>query len=163
MNVSPISFASSASFNDLISKPQAYHQKETPVASSAMYNPAQPKKSNHKFAKFLVAAAAIAGALALGAKYNVFKSDKITNETLKKGLGYCQQAGEKVLQGVAFVKDKAMAFISGLGKKAENVTAGVENTAPASATVADKVGEVIQTTGEKIEQAAEKIVDSAAK
>lgn len=76
MNVSPIRFGSVSyqEFQDLVSKPQAYTMQNTPAASTPVEDKSSKKGGVLK--KILIAtgiAAAIAAALAYGAKKGVFK------------------------------------------------------------------------------------------
>ena len=120
MSISPVSF-SSTSFQDRINMPQAYQRKEEPVAASGIAITKKPKKKSHKLLKLVVAAGAIAAGFAIGAKKGLFVSEKITNETAKKALGYCQTAGEKVLGLVTTVTTKAKEIYSNITSKAAGV------------------------------------------
>ncbi|MBQ9245004.1 hypothetical protein IJ182_01910 [bacterium] len=142
MNISPVSFGSSATFSQIVNKPQAYQRKDTPVAASSLQSTPKKKPSFIKTVlKFGVAAAAIAGALALGAKHGIFTSDKIKNETLKKGLGYLQTAGEKVSEFAGPHIQKGKDFIANLGKKATDTASNI----------ADDAGEMIERLPDSIQ------------
>ncbi len=135
MNVSPISFAGASSdFQKKIESPQVYKQSEAPAASTKLSESSKKKSSPVKTAaKLAVGAAVIAGGLALGAKYNVFTSDKIKNETVKKAFSYLQTAGEAIT-----------GFATKIIEKAKNITSSNENK------VAETVEEGIEAVGEEI-------------
>ena len=138
--ISPISFSSvqGSNFSDLVSKPQAYNRKETPAASTLKEE--KGKKGRLKKAGIaVVAAAAVLAALGFGAKKGIFTSDKITQEWLKKGLGYLDKAGNKIADYTIKAKDAVMSLFK---KKAAEVA---EKGAEVAETVAEKTAEVAET------------------
>ncbi len=128
MNISPVSFGSTPmSFSERVSAPQRFAQKEAPVAATNLTRSNKNESSfGKKLFKFVLAAGAIAAGLALGAKKGIFKSEKMTNETLKKGLGYVQTAGEKIGEKAThyygIVKDKISQIVKKAPEVAQNVT-----------------------------------------
>ncbi len=112
MMVSPVSFraADASAFKTLIQKQQTYTQQ--PAASAEIGTEEKKKGGAGKKILGTIAAAAIAvGALVLGHNKGIFKSEKIKNGILKKGLGALDTAG-------AWLKQKGTWLLSKLPKKA---------------------------------------------
>ncbi len=106
--INPVSFRSATvnSFQEKLSKPQAYTKANAPVASSEL-NGAQEKKSStgKKVAGAVVLAGAIAAGLALGkGKIGALKG-QVNNETLKKCLGGLETAGTKIGEKAGQIKE----------------------------------------------------------
>ena len=101
MNISPVSFRSTTAtpgpdFSTLISRPQAYPQKEQPVAAVEISSTAKKKSPLKTILGLAIGAAGIAAGLALGAKHGIFNPKANGNkyvETTKAALKY---AGEQV-------------------------------------------------------------------
>ena len=113
--ISPISFSGvqGSNFSDLVSKPQAYIRPQTPAAASTLKEEKGKKGGLKKVGIAVVVVAAALAALGFGAKKGIFTSDKIKNETLKKGLSYLNKAGNWIADKAIQLKDK----VTGLFKK----------------------------------------------
>ena len=133
MNIAPVSFGSTPTeFSEKIKAPQRYVQKETPAAATSLSKLNKKKGSFGKTVlKLALAAAAVAAALALGAKKEVFKSDKIKNETLKNVCGHLQTAGERIGEKATHYYGLAKEKLSALTKKAAEKAPEVASETPA--------------------------------
>lgn len=131
MMVSPVSFRANtaSSFQEMLKRPQTY--AEQPAAASTI-NDGEKQKSGigKKLLGVLVAAAAIGGGLVFGHKKGIFTNPNIKNETIKKGLGYLDDAGKAVLKYAGVAKDKIIeGFNWAKGKGAEFI-GNLKNKAP---------------------------------
>ena len=99
MNISPVSFRSAESFQQMVARPQAYAaQNNTAVASTSIEDKPKKKGGLKKVLAFVALAAAAVAGIAYGAKKGIFKvanpeeGNKILN-TVKGGL---DKFGKKV-------------------------------------------------------------------
>lgn len=122
MNISPVSFRSAESFQQMISRPQAYvAQNNTAVASTGIEDKPKKKGGFKKFLAFVALAAAAVAGITYGAKKGVFKvanpeeGNKILN-TVKQGL---DSFGTKVGE-----------VVSKYGKKATEAAEAAVDNAP---------------------------------
>ena len=131
MMVSPVSFraTTAANFQEMLRRPQTY--AEQPAAASTI-NAGGKKKGGvgKKLLGVLVAAAAIAGGLVFGHKKGYFTNNKITNETIKKGLGYLDKAGEAVLKYAGAAKNKVVEGFNWVKGKGAEIIGNLKNKAP---------------------------------
>lgn len=131
MMVSPVSFraTTAASFQEMLKRPQTY--AEQPAAASTINSGANKKGgAGKKLLGALVAAGAVAAGLAFGHHKGIFTNNKITNETIKKGLGYLDKAGEAVLKCAGIAKNKAIEGFNWVKAKGTEIIGNLKNKAP---------------------------------
>ena len=131
MMVSPVSFraTTAANFQEMLRRPQTY--AEQPAAASTINSGANKKGgAGKKILGALIAAAAVAAGLAFGHHKGIFTNNKITNETIKKGLGYLDDAGAAVLKYAGIAKDKAIDGFNWVKAKGTGIIDKLKNKPP---------------------------------
>lgn len=131
MMVSPVSFraTTAANFQEMLKRPQTY--AEQPAAASTINSGAKKKGgAGKKILGALIAAGAVAAGLVLGHKKGIFTSDKITNETIKKGLGYLDKAGKSIAEYAGIAKGKIVDGFNWVKGKCAEIIGNLKNKAP---------------------------------
>ena len=121
MNISPVSFRSAESFQQMVARPQAYAaQNNTAVASTAIEDKPKKKGGLKKVLAFVAVAAAAVAGIAYAAKKGIFKvanpeeGNKVVN-TVKQGLDsfgtkvgeLASKYGKKAAEGAQEVVENA--------------------------------------------------------
>ena len=103
MYISPVSFRNTASFQEMVSKPQAFVAQTTAVASTPVVDKPKKKGGLKKLLGFVAVAAAAVAGIAYGAKKGVFKvtNPEEGNKILNAAKGYLDKFGTSVSEFVS--------------------------------------------------------------
>ncbi len=115
MNISPISFAGTTNFQDIISRPQAYTATK-PAASTSIKEEGKSHKGLKVAAGIIAVAGLVAGALVLGVNKGTFTKET-SNKILKKINPYLQNAGTGIKTAYAAVKTRAQKICTTVSEK----------------------------------------------
>lgn len=125
--ISAVSFGDTtqaSTFAERIKQPQTYTvKKEEPSAAASIRGREQKESAGKKFFKFVLFAAAIAGALALAAKSGKFKVPEGATGTMDKVKGFIDKAGNKVIETARKIMPAAKETAENTAEKATEVIA----------------------------------------